>query len=181
MVNLLKNSLKSLFKKVKKNFSAADLAQLGALSQENLLNDNTVRAQKLRVLFKNFDNNGNLQFNVEEVSLKSLRDLFETMELMSACTHGNSKHKAKLMCNSCYMKYNNRVMASKCDHKRRINHSRGLCRSCYQDAAPQSEVHNPLVASRSPQSASSNSESRVAPQNHPSPDTVADQANGAPK
>ena len=65
MVDLLQNTLRNLFKKVKKNFSAADLAQLGTLSQEHLLNDNTVRAQKLRVLIKNFDNNGNFQLNIE--------------------------------------------------------------------------------------------------------------------
>ena len=102
MVDLVQNTLKNLFKKVKKNFSAADLAQLGSLSQEHLLNDNTVRAQKLRVLIKNFDSNGNLQFNVENVSLKSIKDLIETMEQMSACTHGNRKLKAKFMCNACY-------------------------------------------------------------------------------
>ena len=132
MVDLVQNTLRNLFNKVKKNFSAADLAQLGTLSQEHLLNDNTVRAQKLRVLIKNFDNNGNLKFNVEKVSLKSLKDLIETMEQMSACTHSNCKLKAKFMCNSCYMKHCNPVKATKCAHKRRINHSRGLCRPCYE-------------------------------------------------
>ena len=132
MVDLLQNTLRNLFKKVKKNFSAADLAQLGTLSQEHLLNDNTVRAQKLRVLIKNFDNNGNFQLNIENMSLMSLKDLIETMELMSYCTHSNSKLKAKFMCNACYMKHCNPVKATKCGHKRRINHSRGLCRSCYQ-------------------------------------------------
>ena len=109
-----------------------DIDRFDALTKHDLRGSNTVRAHKLGALIRYFDSQGNLKMGSDKLTLKRIRYIRSILDLMCVCSHSGKKHKARYMCNHCYVTKGNPCKATECPHKHLCNHSRGLCRSCYQ-------------------------------------------------
>ena len=96
-------------------------------------NKKTVGYKKMEYLNRFYNNDRSMKVNIKDLDNSTLKKTMDTIKKMRVCPHNNSNHKARFMCNYCYLfRSGNNQKAWRCEHVHAAHHSKGYCKSCYQ-------------------------------------------------